>query len=113
MSRAGGAKVERCSSAAEPSLRYGHKRQHTSQPPSKWQCGTIWGSFAGPGSATRLIAISPATSAPPIVLAAMAIPNSSSTSNNFVLFVPVRRPSLPHGSWPMEAIGNASKPRGS
>jgi Chromate resistance exported protein len=66
-----------------------------------------------PGSATRLTAISPATSAPPIVLAAMAISNTSSTSNNFALFVPVRRPSLPHRSWPIEVIGNASKPRGS
>ena len=71
-------------------------------PTSRWQCGIACASFAGPGSETRLTAMSTATSTAEIVLAAIA-----------ALLVPGCGHSSASPSRPADTTGNASKPRGS
>src|SRR5215510_13903257 len=67
----------------------------TLHPTCRWQCGTACASLAGPGSETRLTIMSTATSAAPIVLAAIAIPD------DLALWIPGRdhRRRLDHGQW--------------
>ena len=83
------------SKADAPSLAWEPGANHHSIPKS--QCAMACASFAGLWGETRLTIMSTATSAPPIVLAAIAIANDFAVGR----------------SLPMDVIGNASNPRGS
>src|SRR5262249_6690407 len=78
------------------------KTDTTLHPPSKWQCGMNCASFAGPWGATRLTAISTATSASPTDLPATAAPLVSGCGYSSAC-----------PSWLTDIIGVATKPRGS